>query len=219
MDTVGTVLILIGIYLLNSAVKNRRPVKLAQQIIANPRQAKSAAESAEGYVAVETGAPRYTSTQVPASGDTGGTETVPSGGDIPDPSLALLASKTSGSSAENGLKPVARTGLRVIAATFPQIKSMGGRGSRPVATSDHPKGLAVDFMIPRWNTAAGNAFGWRVAHFVQANAGKLGVKYIIFDAKKWNPAVSNAWRPYVHQNGNSNPTLAHRDHVHVSFKG
>jgi hypothetical protein len=94
---------------------------------------------------------------------------------------------------------------------------MGGRGGRPIATSDHPRGLAVDFMIPRWATGAGNGFGWRVARWVQAHASQLRVKYIIWDAKKWNPTVSGAWRPYRHPLGNTNPTLAHRNHVHVSF--
>ena len=56
-----------------------------------------------------------------------------------------------------------------------------------------------------------------MARWVQANAKALHVKYIIWDAKKWNPSASNAWRPYTHPYGNSNPSLAHRNHVHVSF--
>ncbi len=125
----------------------------------------------------------------------------------------------SGSAAERGLKPAAKYGLRCVKAAFPQITSMGGVGSRPIGTSDHPRGLAVDFMIPKWSTAGGNAFGWRVARWVQANAKRLHVTYIIWDVQKWNPSVSSAWRPYRHPLGNSNPTLAHRDHVHVSFLG
>jgi endonuclease/exonuclease/phosphatase family metal-dependent hydrolase len=125
----------------------------------------------------------------------------------------------SGSAAESGLQATALQGLRCVKATFPQIKRMGGKGSRPIGTSDHPAGLAVDFMIDRWNTTEGNAFGWQVAHWVQANAKALHVKYIIFDAKKWNPEVNNQWRPYTHPLGNTSPTLAHRDHVHVSFTG
>lgn len=125
----------------------------------------------------------------------------------------------SGSAAEHGLRPAATYMLRCVHAAFPQITRMGGKGSRPISTSDHPRGLAVDFMIPRWNTPSGRAFGWKVAHWVQANAARLHIKYIIFDVKKWNPAVSNAWRPYRHPLGNSSPTLAHKDHVHVSVKG
>ncbi|MBA3019629.1 endonuclease/exonuclease/phosphatase family protein [Propionicimonas sp.] len=123
----------------------------------------------------------------------------------------------SGSGAENGLQVTALQGLRCVKATFPQIKRMGGKGSRPIGTSDHPAGLAVDFMIDGWKTTEGNAFGWQVAHWVQANAKAMKVKYIIFDAKKWNPEVNDQWRPYTHPLGNTSPTLAHRDHVHVSF--
>ena len=120
------------------------------------------------------------------------------------------------SAAEGGLRATALRGLRCVKAAFPAITRIGGRGPRPIATSDHPRGLAVDFMIPKWSTRAGNAFGWRVARWVQANAKALRVKYIIFDARKWVPTVSGSWRAYHHPLGAS-PTLAHRDHVHVSF--
>jgi hypothetical protein len=123
----------------------------------------------------------------------------------------------SGSAAERGLRLTALRGLRCVKAAFPAIKYMGGRGGRPIAGSDHPLGLAVDFMIPKWSSREGNTYGWRVARWVQANATALRVKYIIWDARNWNPAVNNTWRPYQHPLGNSSPTLAHRDHVHVSF--
>jgi hypothetical protein len=124
------------------------------------------------------------------------------------------------SAAEHGLHATALHGLRCIKQAFPAITSMGGRRAASSPTcrfSDHCTGLAVDFMIPGWNTRAGNSYGWRVAHWVQAHAKALRVKYIIFDAKKWVPSVSRAWRPYRHPYGNTNPTLAHRNHVHVSF--
>lgn len=126
----------------------------------------------------------------------------------------------SGSGAENGLQATARRGLRCVASVFPQIKSMGGRRSNSSSTcsfSDHCAGLAVDFMVPHWNTPQGKALGWRIARWVQQNAKALRVKYIIWDAKKWNPGASSEWRNYVHPYGNTNATLAHKDHVHVSF--
>ena len=130
-----------------------------------------------------------------------------SGGDCP----------RSGSPAERGLQPSALHGLRCVKAAFPAIVSMGGKGGRPIGTSDHPKGLAVDFMIPRWSTSSGRAFGWKVARWVTAHAKQLRVKYVIWDRRKWNPAVNTTWRPYRHPLGNTNATLSHRDHVHVSF--
>ena len=126
----------------------------------------------------------------------------------------------SGSAAEHGLRATALRGLRCVKAAYPAITSIGGRRSASSPTcrfSDHCTGLAVDFMIPQWNSRDGNAYGWRVARWVQAHAKELRVKYIIWDVQKWSPAVSTAWRPYRHPYGNSNPTLAHKNHVHVSF--
>lgn len=214
MDTAGTVMILLGIYLLTSAIKNRRPIELAKAIVASPRRARELVETAEGYEATETGSPRFiggSPVEVPTT-PPDPTMSNPGGG------MALAAPKPTGSAAELGLKPNAKNGLRRIAAAFPTLKSFGGRGARPIASSDHPRGLAVDFMIPKWNTKEGNALGWRVAEYVKSNAGPLQVKYIIWDAKKWNPAGGSGWRPYRHPLGGG-PTLAHRDHVHVSFKG
>ncbi|MCA0253166.1 MAG: hypothetical protein LCH76_12970 [Actinobacteria bacterium] len=139
---------------------------------------------------------------------------LPADGELPDFDGAC---PPSGSAAERGLQATARHGLRCVKAAFPAIKHMGGRGGRPISTSDHPRGLAVDFMIPRWNTRAGNDFGWQVARWVKSHAKALRVKYVLWDARKWNPQVSDSWRPYRHPLGNRNPTLAHRDHVHVSF--
>ncbi|MEA5118464.1 MAG: lytic transglycosylase domain-containing protein, partial [Propionicimonas sp.] len=154
-------------------------------------------------------------TPVVATGDPN--ECLPGGGDLPDYDDTCPAS---GSGAEQGLQATARHGLRCVKQAFPALRSMGGRRSSSSPTcrySDHCAGLAVDFMIPKWNTVAGNRFGWQVARWVQAHTRQLRVKYIIWDTEKWNPAVNNRWRPYRHPYGNTNPTLAHRDHVHVSF--
>lgn len=72
---------------------------------------------------------------------------------------------------------------------------------------DHPKGLALDFMI---NTPGlGKAVGDALAGYVLANAGRLNVKYVIWYKRSWNP-TRGTWVPY---SGDSD----HTDHVHVSF--
>lgn len=224
MDTAGLVMILIGIYLLTSAIKNRRPVELAKRIIARPGSAKTLTETAEGYEPVETGPPRF------VTGGGSADNTPPESSETsPNPTMALskTPSYTDGGSRPGnvstgvaaGVKPVARAGLYSVARAFPQLRSFGGRGGRPIATSDHPRGLAIDIMIPGWKTAKGKALGDAVANYFVQNASKLHVKYIIWNVRKWNPAASNEWRPYRHPLGNSNPTLAHKNHVHVSFKG
>ncbi len=139
------------------------------------------------------------------------------GGDIPGHDGSC---PPSGSAAEHGLRAAAARGLRCVKQAFPAITSMGGlraSSSTTCSFSDHCTGRAVDFMVPKWGSRAGNAYGWRVARWVQAHARELGVKYVIWDARKWNPSVGNAWRAYRHPYGNSNPTLAHSNHVHVSF--
>jgi hypothetical protein len=72
---------------------------------------------------------------------------------------------------------------------------------------DHPKGLALDFMI---NTPGlGKATGDALAGYVLANAGRLNVKYVIWYRRSWNPQ-RKTWVAY---SGDS----PHTDHVHVSF--
>ena len=126
----------------------------------------------------------------------------------------------SGSAAERGLKPNALRGLRCVKQRFPWIRYMGGVGARPSGyVSDHPIGLAVDFMIPAWNSRAGNARGWEVAHWLQAHANQLHVKYLIFDNRSWRAySPSGGWRPYRYPGPNpGGATQRHENHVHASF--
>lgn len=127
--------------------------------------------------------------------------------------------KPSGSPAESGLQPVALRGLRCTKQAWPRIEQMGGLGDRK-NKSEHPKGLAVDFMIDGWDTAAGRAYGWQVANWVTANADRLKVSYVIWDVKIWRNYGKNKgnWTTYTHPLGpTSNPRLLHKDHVHVSY--
>lgn len=89
-------------------------------------------------------------------------------------------------------------------------------------TSDHPKGRACDFTVDtigRYPNRHDRATGWKLAHWLQANAAHLGISYVIWQGHIWNPRYAAAgWRPY---NGAGiysvrTPTGGHYDHLHVS---
>jgi hypothetical protein len=84
----------------------------------------------------------------------------------------------------------------------PTMHGVAGRAG----TSDHPRGLAVDFMVDR---ATGDA----LAACALENMEALGVKYVI-----WEQAINhgNGWKPMEDRGG---ATANHFDHVHISFDG
>ena len=107
---------------------------------------------------------------------------------------------------------------------WPSIKSYGGYAKRSgkSATGDHPKGHAVDIMIPDYKSTQGISTGNAVAAYFQANAKKYGITYLIWRNKSW--AVGQAdWKPYngggFYSGSQINDTTLHMDHVHVSVKG
>ncbi|WP_069388023.1 SH3 domain-containing protein [Cellulosimicrobium cellulans] len=108
---------------------------------------------------------------------------------------------------ESGLQSNARAVYRSVCATFPGVSAYGG--VRPGDSGDHGTGRAVDIMI------SGEA-GWDIARYVQANAGSLGVTYVIYEQKIWmagDPA--GAWSAMEDRGG---ATANHFDHVHVSTR-
>lgn len=123
----------------------------------------------------------------------------------------------SGLAAEAGLTPDALRVLRCARQQFPSITDIGG--VRPDPLPDHPSGRAVDLMIPNYKTAAGKAFGWTVARWLQANHKQLGVSYVIFDNKIWNIARNDeGWRTY-RADGQGDDSSLHYNHVHVTVFG
>lgn len=121
------------------------------------------------------------------------------------------------SAAEKGLQPTAKRGLRCTKGSFAWIKIMYGVGERS-GPSDHGSGMAVDFMVPTYNTSVGNERGWKLAQWVRKHAKELGVKYVIWDVKIWSvERDSEGWREYTRYSASSGDTLLHKDHVHVSY--
>ncbi len=91
-----------------------------------------------------------------------------------------------------------------VCASFPMLTRFGTlRGGG----GDHPRGRAVDISVS-------GALGWRVANFVRANAGALGVSYVIFAQKIWS--VERGGEGWRGMSNRGSATANHYDHVHVS---
>lgn len=118
------------------------------------------------------------------------------------------------SAAEKGLNRGALNSLRCGKEAFPWVKTMYGVGERAGAPSDHENGDAVDFMIPGYTSDKGNKRGWQMAKWLQKNATKLDVDYVIFDQKIWSRnRADEGWRSMENRGSD---TENHVDHVHVS---
>lgn len=108
------------------------------------------------------------------------------------------------------VKPHVRTAAEDIGKRF-GITTILGVGLR-ANESDHPKGLALDFMT------SDKAKGDSLANYVRANASAYGVTYVIWWGKIWSVARnSEGWRDYKSPTGLTTVTALHQDHVHVSF--
>jgi hypothetical protein len=85
--------------------------------------------------------------------------------------------------------------------------------------SAHYEGRAVDVFVrpisPRNKTR-----GWAIAQYLVANARRLEINTVIFDARIWTARrADEGWRDYrvstSHRSRATVRILEHRDHVHV----
>ncbi|MDN5764122.1 MAG: M23 family metallopeptidase, partial [Microlunatus sp.] len=118
---------------------------------------------------------------------------------------------------EARLTPDALLSLRCIHETFTTITDIGG--VRADAIPDHPSGRALDLMVPDYQTAAGKAFGWKVARWLRAHQKQLGIEYVIWDNRIWNiKRDDEGWRVF-RASGQGSPSELHTNHVHVTVFG
>ena len=137
---------------------------------------------------------------------------------LPAADAAIAALAGGGVGARCPLAPTTQTARALVAARFGTLPIHGCATSGHLRGSDHypdPSGHAhaIDVM-----TGPDRQLTARIAAFLVANAELLQVKYVIALGRIWTPA--GGWRPYLHPactNPTScNPTLQHRDHVHLS---
>ena len=102
------------------------------------------------------------------------------------------------------VKAPVRTAAQFLGCRFHETEMYGvaGRGG----PSDHPRGLAVDFMTDR---VTGDA----LAACVLRNQEELGVSYVIWEQRI---NTGSGWEEMEDRGG---VTANHFDHVHVSFTG
>ncbi len=101
-----------------------------------------------------------------------------------------------------GLGPNASKVYSAVRTQFPDMTNIGGyRAGDP---GDHGTGRAVDIMVT-------GARGDQVNAWLEANAGSLNIKYIIWQQRIWFPSGESRM---MEDRGSA--TANHYDHVHVS---
>ena len=120
-----------------------------------------------------------------------------------EPEPGIGGACTNGTTAAGGDANIQKV-HQAVCARFPSISTYGTlRGGG----GDHPLGRAVDIMVS-------GALGWEIANFVRANAGALGVTYVIYSQHIWSvERGGEGWRAMASR---GSITANHYDHVHVS---
>lgn len=86
-------------------------------------------------------------------------------------------------------------------------------------SSTHDEGRALDVFFPMEDGAGGRE-GWAAAHWLVANAERLGVAVVIYDDRIWSARRgAQGWRDYRHPSGSTTDTDRHLDHIHVDVVG
>lgn len=109
-----------------------------------------------------------------------------------------------------GLNPGPAYVRDLIMQMYPQIGDIGGYRAAD-QYGEHSSGNAIDVMIPGWNTPEGSALGDAVASFVLNNADALGLSWVLWKQRSFNPGDSTG--KMMQDRGS--PTQNHMDHVHI----
>lgn len=118
-----------------------------------------------------------------------------------------------------GLTANARRATEEIIQRFgPQglkyIRDVHGKAHR-AGGGEHPLGLASDFMVAPYSEA-----GKEISEWAMENADRLGIKYIIWGQRIWNPSRDGGpkpWEQWRRMSDRGSVTENHWDHPHISF--
>lgn len=117
-----------------------------------------------------------------------------------------------GVATETGLQVKTILAARAVSATFSEIRDISG--VRPDSLKWHPNGLAIDVMIPNYQSAQGKALGDRIVAFAFENADRFGLENVIWRQTLYERSGS----PQLLRNlGSDNAN--HYTHVHFATDG
>ena len=112
---------------------------------------------------------------------------------------------------ERGLQVETILLARAVSVAFPEIRNIGG--VRPDSLKWHPNGMAIDVMIPNYQSPEGKLLGDRIAAWALKNATRFQLNHVI-------------WRRVLFQNGGASmmsnmgsDDANHYTHVHISTYG
>jgi len=117
-----------------------------------------------------------------------------------------------GVAVETGLQVHTILAARAVSMVFPEIEHIGG--VRADYLKWHPNGLAIDVMIPNYDTDAGRALGNQIVAFALANADRFGLDHVIWRRTIW----SRHGAPHMMGNYGSDDAN-HYTHVHIATDG
>jgi hypothetical protein len=132
--------------------------------------------------------------------------------DAPVGAQQFLVALPPGVASEERLQVKTIWAARVISVLFPQIKTIGGYRQDPLPW--HPNGLAIDVMIPNYETPEGIELGNQIAGYALANAKRWGVLHVIWRQKYYPGIGPGSWTPNY-----GSETANHYDHVHICTDG
>jgi hypothetical protein len=123
---------------------------------------------------------------------------------VPPPAAAVEIPEALpvGVAREAGLQPNTIVAARAISQRFPQIATIDG--VRPDPKPWHPRGLAIDIMIPNPESPEGIALGDEILAFAMANAARFGLQDVIWRGTYYTPS------------GPQSSGYGHYDHVHIT---
>jgi hypothetical protein len=113
---------------------------------------------------------------------------------------------------ETGLQVRTILVARAVSAIFPEVQRIGG--VRPDYLRWHPDGLAIDVMIPEYDSPQGIALGDDVVDFVLHNADRLGLAHVI-----WRQTMYPAHGAAHLMSSRGSDTANHMNHVHIATVG